>query len=61
MTTFLTLAVVAPAAMAAERHARPAGTGDACSAAAPCSIETAFSGSASGDEIVLAPGDYGSP
>jgi hypothetical protein len=55
------LAVAAPAASGAERHASPAGTGTDCTLAAPCSLATAFDGSASGDEIVLAGGDYGSP
>jgi hypothetical protein len=59
--TVAAFAVAAPAALAAERHVSPAGAGTACSAAAPCSIEEAFAGAASGDEIVLAAGDYGSP
>jgi hypothetical protein len=59
--TTLAVALAVPAAQAAERHAGPAGSGSVCSVAAPCSIQTAFSGAASGDQITLAPGDYGSP
>jgi hypothetical protein len=40
------------------RHASPAGSGTACSPAAPCAITQAVAGAASGDEIVVHPGDY---
>jgi hypothetical protein len=57
----LALAATAPSALAAERHAAPGGSGTDCTIATPCSIETAFSGAVADDEIILAPGDYGSP
>ena len=41
------------------RHASPAGGGDCL--ASPCDLETAVEGAADGDEVAVAPGDYGSP
>lgn len=43
---------------AATRHASPTGSGTTCTLVAPCSIETAFSGSAAGDVLELAGGTY---
>ena len=54
----LAAAVLAPAASAAERHATPAGDGEACSSDIPCSISKAISGAASGDEVIVHPGEY---
>jgi hypothetical protein len=51
--------VTVSAAAAAQRFAAPTGGGTACSSPTPCSIETAFSGAADFDEIILATGDYG--
>jgi hypothetical protein len=56
--TLLAAAVLAPAVSAAERHASPTGDGDACSAAVPCSVSKAISDAASGDEVIVHPGDY---
>lgn len=50
--------LASPARAAAVRYAAPGGTGATCSAAAPCSIETAVNGASSGDEVVIAPGTY---
>ena len=47
-------------ALAAQRYASPTGTGSTCSSGNPCSIVTAFTGQGLGDEIIIAPGDYGS-
>jgi hypothetical protein len=55
-------ALAAPtAALGAERYAAPGGSGTACSAAAPCALDGAVNGAADGDEVIIAPGDYGSP
>jgi Ca2+-binding RTX toxin-like protein len=54
------LCLAAPAAGAATRHAAPAGLGTACTQMTPCSIETAINGAGTGDEVIVAPGDYGS-
>jgi hypothetical protein len=52
----------APAASAAtERFASPSGTGTACTLAAPCEIVTAVNNAATGDDITIEPGTYGSP
>lgn len=53
--------LVAPGAHAATRYAAPAGSGGACEQAAPCALADAVSGAASGDEVVLASGDYDVP
>ena len=47
-------------APAAQRFADPAGTGDCTTAQTPCSYEAAIAGAGNGDEVILAPGDYGS-
>jgi hypothetical protein len=48
-----------PAASAAtQRYASPTGSDPACSAASPCSIGQAITGAASGDEVIVSPGDY---
>lgn len=58
-TLAATAALLAPAgAAAAERHAAPAGSGTACTQQAPCGVVEAVSRAASGDEVILAPGDY---
>ena len=47
------------ASAATQRHAGPTGgDGGACTSADPCSIRTAVEGAASGDEVIVAPGDY---
>ncbi|WP_022930181.1 hypothetical protein [Patulibacter americanus] len=54
-------ALLVPAgASGAVRHAAPGGTGSACEATTPCRLFTALDGAAAGDEVVVAPGDYGS-
>jgi hypothetical protein len=51
--------LASPASAATVRYVAPTGSGTACSAAAPCSIDTAFQLSlASSDEIVVNPGTY---
>lgn len=57
-TTLSVLAVAVPAS-AAERHAQPNGSGSACTAAAPCQLETAMDGAAAHDEIVVHAGEHG--
>jgi hypothetical protein len=53
------LAVAAPAAGAAVRHAAPgAGGPEPCAAAAPCGFADAVSGASAGDEVVVAPGNH---
>ena len=54
----IALLVVPPAAGADTRYAAPGGSGTACSAGAPCSVETAAEGAASGDEVIVTPGEY---
>ena len=46
------------AASAAQRYASPAGAGTACSSASPCGITEAIPGAATGDEVIVSPGDY---
>ena len=48
----------ASAAAAAQRYASPKGSGTACTQASPCAVDTAFDGNG-GDEVIVAPGDYG--
>ena len=48
------------AAQAATQYVAPTGSGGACSAATPCSVTTGINTAATGDEVVVAPGDYGS-
>ena len=52
--------IAAPPAAATQRYASPAGAGD-CSQANPCSIQTAVGSAGMGDEVIVTPGDYGSP
>ena len=47
----------ADASAATRRYASPNGSGD-CTAVKPCSIEKAVGGAASGDEVIVNPGDY---
>jgi hypothetical protein len=47
------------AVAASQRYASPAGSGTTCASAIPCSLETAVTGAGNGDEIIIAPGDYG--
>jgi hypothetical protein len=54
----LAVLAVSPDAQAATRYAAPAGTGAGCAEAAPCALADAVGGAASGDEVVLASGDY---
>src|SRR5262245_15417059 len=58
LLTLLALLVWAAPASAATRHAAVDGGGADCSAAAPCSLATALTGLAKGDELVLGPGEY---
>jgi hypothetical protein len=55
-------AVLLPAspASAVPRYSSPAGAGD-CTQPSPCDLQAAIEGAADGDEVILAPGDYGSP
>jgi hypothetical protein len=54
------LLLLAAPASAVPRYASPAGAGD-CSQPSPCDLKAAIEGAADGDEVILAPGDYGSP
>ena len=47
-------------AAAAQRYAAPGGSGTACTVTAPCALGVALNGAAGGDEVIVAPGDYGS-
>src|SRR4051812_11376009 len=59
--TIASFGALAPAANAAVRFASPDGSGAApCAESAPCNINTAISGAADGDEVVLASGTYDS-
>lgn len=50
----------APAASAATRYASPNGSPiSPCTQADPCDLATAITGAGSGDEVIVAPGDYG--
>ena len=46
------------AASAAQRYASPASAGTTCSSASPCGITDAIAGAATGDEVIVSPGDY---
>src|SRR3954454_24322417 len=48
-------------ALAAQRYASPSGTGTACTQASPCPIDVAAINASTGDEVILAPGDYSPP
>jgi hypothetical protein len=54
------LLALAPAAGAVTRYADPNGSGTTCSLATPCKIGPAINGAATGNEIVVASGTYGS-
>ncbi|WP_026912225.1 hypothetical protein [Patulibacter minatonensis] len=55
------LPLLVPAgAEAATRYVTPSGSGAACTTAAPCAIATGVGGAGAGDEVQVAPGDYGS-
>jgi hypothetical protein len=61
LAVVVTGAVVLPAsAFAVPRYSSPGAAGD-CTQPNPCDLETAIEGAADGDEVILAPGDYGSP
>jgi hypothetical protein len=47
-----------PSADAAQRYASPAGSGSACTQAAPCSLQEAIGSVASNDEVIVTPGSY---
>jgi hypothetical protein len=55
------LLLLAAPAFALPRYASPAGAGADCLQPTPCDLQTAIEGAADGDEVILAPGDYGSP
>lgn len=49
------------AAQAAQRYAAPSGSsGNPCTQSSPCDLATAIGGAASGDEVIVGSGDYGS-
>jgi hypothetical protein len=48
----------AATAHAAQRYAAPAGTGEACTQPAPCSLETAIEKAGSNDEVIVGSGTY---
>jgi hypothetical protein len=50
--------VPAGASAAAPRHVSPTGSGSDCTAAKPCGFRQALDQSGSGDEVIVAPGDY---
>lgn len=54
----LGVAVLAPAADAAQRYVAPAGSGVTCSQASPCPIDIGINSAAANDEVIIAPGDY---
>jgi hypothetical protein len=59
LAAVLAAATLASSASAAtQRYASPAGSGTACSAAAPCTVQQAIDGASSGDEVIVSPGDY---
>jgi hypothetical protein len=57
-TAIAALLLAASPALAAQRFAASTGSGTACSSGSPCTIQQAFTGAGTGDEIVIAPGDY---
>jgi hypothetical protein len=61
LLTCVMLAATAGSALAANRFASPAGSGTACSQAAPCGIATAVNSAAANDNVTIEPGAYGSP
>jgi len=55
------LVLAAPAMAATQRYASPSGTSsDPCTQASPCSLATAIDSAATGDEVIVEPGSYGS-
>jgi hypothetical protein len=46
------------ASAATQRYASPTGSGYACSTGAPCAITKAIGDATTGDEVIIAPGDY---
>lgn len=61
ISTFSLAALALPGvASAAQRFAGPAGTGTACTQAAPCSLGESTNNAGTGDEVIVLPGDYGS-
>jgi hypothetical protein len=52
------VASIPAVATAAQRYASPTGTGADCTPAEPCSITEAAKNTWSGDEVIVAPGDY---
>jgi hypothetical protein len=59
VATATALFLAAPA-WATQRYAHPAGAGTTCSQASPCDLVTAVNNASNGDEVIVAPGDYGS-
>jgi hypothetical protein len=59
LAALLILAMPATA-VAAPRYAAPGGTGTACTVGAPCAVDIAMNDATTGDEVIVAPGDYGS-
>jgi hypothetical protein len=57
----LTVLAAPSAAAAAQRYAAPAGSGTSCTAGLPCAVDVAINGAVDGDEVIVTPGDYGSP
>jgi hypothetical protein len=53
-----TLLTFASTAHAAERHASPGGSGEACSEASPCALPKAVEGAKAGDEVIVTAGTY---
>jgi hypothetical protein len=49
------------ATAATTRYASPGGSGSACTQASPCAIQIAMNNASSGDEVIIAPGDYSPP
>jgi hypothetical protein len=54
----LAVASIPAVASAAQRYASPTGSDPHCSAASPCDIKQAMEYASSGDEVIVAPGDY---
>src|SRR3954447_3279864 len=48
-------------ALAAQRYASPSGSGSACTQVSPCPIDVAAINASTGDEVIVAPGDYSPP
>jgi hypothetical protein len=53
------LVTAAPAAAVEHRYVSPTGSGTACSSGSPCSLQQAFTSQSDGQEVIIAPGDYG--